>query len=186
MRLGLVYLPDAASSEACVRLSSRLVERGVPRVTLGPGRLPHVSIVHVESDADPGLLWREAERALPKQLTMTFAALAFLPYTEPYNAAHAVLAPHHMAYLIVPCTSALRDAEAAALTLPEVSRTGTTTGNGDDFMPHVTAAIWEGQAPSDLLALSSDVVPRRGVVGSLALGVIGPNGVYERTVFAAT
>ena len=50
-------------------------------------------------------------------------------------------------------------------------------------MPHVTLAIWEGLRGPETLTLPQDTVERDGVVGALALGVIGPNGVYERTLF---
>ena len=85
-----------------------------------------------------------------------------------------------MAWLIGACTPAMRAAEQAALALPFVSRANVTTSNGDRFQPHVTLAIWDGESPSSptLPAFEAFDAP-------LALGVIGPNGVYERTLFTS-
>src|SRR4051794_6590970 len=112
MRLGLVYLPDEVSSRRCVELSQALVRGRNPRVVLGEGRWPHVTLLHVETEAAAGELWAEAKPVLPVTLPMAFAALAFLRYERPYNAPAATSAgPATMAYVIVPCTAALRSAE---------------------------------------------------------------------------
>lgn len=179
MRLGLVYLPDEQTSTACVALSERLVHGGKARVVLGTAKLAHVTVLHVESAEDPKTFWDEA-RALPSELPLSFVALAFLRYDTPYNAPPAPAAT--MAWLIVHPTMALRDVEQRALALPFVVRSEVTTGNGDRFQPHVTTAIWEG----GIIALSeAPELATRAFVGRLALGVIGPNGVYERTLFSA-
>lgn len=184
MRLGLVYLPDATSSDACVTLSEALVRSVRPRVTLGRDGQPHVTLLHIETDVDPAACWRAFAERVPHEATMAFAALAFLRYDVAYNAPPATL-PGTMAYLIVPCTTELRAAEERALECDVVRASRVTTGNGVRFMPHVTVAIWDGECvPSDVV-LSPTVVGRAGVIGRLALGAIGPNGAYERTFFGA-
>ncbi|MEI2616642.1 MAG: hypothetical protein V9F06_03230 [Thermomicrobiales bacterium] len=188
MRLGLVYLPDPESMARCVALSESLARGQKARVVLGDGRVPHVTLLHVETNGAGAAeaLWREAVASLPKAMLMSFRALAFLRYDRPYNApdnAPDGAPPATMAYLIVPCTKALREAEERALSLPFVRGVTVTTGNGERFMPHVTLAIWEGLRGPETLTLPQDTVERDGVVGALALGVIGPNGVYERTLF---
>lgn len=196
MRLGLVYLPDPESMARCVALSESLARGQKARVVLGEGRVPHVTLLHVETNGAGAAeaLWREAVASLPKAMLMSFRALALLRYDRPYNApdnaprqsadnAPDGAPPATMAYLIVPCTKALREAEERALSLPFVRGVTVTTGNGERFMPHVTLAIWEGLRGPETLTLPQDTVERDGVVGALALGVIGPNGVYERTLF---
>lgn len=183
MRLGLVYLPDEVSSQRCVELSQALVRGREARVVLGEGRWPHVTLLHVETAAAAAELWAEAKDALPATLPMAFAALAFLPYERPYNAPATMGAPPAtMAYVIVPCTAALRSAEERALALSFVQRAEITTGNGDRFMPHVTAALWEGEVGPAQVLLGRGAIERE-VSGTLALGVIGAHGVYARTLF---
>lgn len=183
MRLGLVYLPDEVSSQRCVELSQALVRGREARVVLGEGRWPHVTLLHVETAAAAAELWAEAKGALPATLPLAFAALAFLPYERPYNAPATMgAAPATMAYVIVPCTAALRSAEERALALPFVQRAEVTTGNGDRFMPHVTAALWEGEVGPEQVLLGRGAIERE-VSGTLALGVIGAHGVYARTLF---
>jgi hypothetical protein len=49
----------------------------------------------------------------------------------------------------------------------------------------VTLAIWDDEIGPGVFGLPKDVIARTGVVGRLALGIIGPNGTYERTLFEA-
>lgn len=177
MRLGLVVLPVGDAARACVDLAARLVEGRSARAVLGAAALPHVTLLHVESDADPAALWADAQR-LPRALRFEPIALGFLRYETPYNAPPAPLAT--MAWLIGACTPAMRAAEEAALALPFVRRSKVTTSQGDRFQPHVTLAIWDGASPSSptLPAFEAFDAP-------LALGVIAANGVYERTLFTA-
>jgi hypothetical protein len=90
-----------------------------------------------------------------------------------------------MAWLIVPATPALRAAEQTALDLAWVRRGRVTTANADRFQPHVTLAIWDGDPSPATAALPRDVLGRTGIEARLALGIIGANGVYERTLFEA-
>lgn len=187
MRLAIVLLPDAEGSAACTRYARELVAGHRPRVVLGPEALPHVTLVHVETDEDPAIAWEETRRALPASLDLAFLALGLLRYDTPYNAPPAD--PATMAWLIVPCTSALRDAERAALGLAWVRRGAVTTSNEDAFQPHLTLAIWEGDGTAGTgagaCALPRDVLGRVGVRAQLALGVIGANGAFQETLFAS-
>lgn len=177
MRLGLVVLPVGDAARACVELAGDLVAGRSARVTLGTGALPHVTLLHVETDRDPAQLWEQA-RVLPRVLRVEPIALAFLRYDTPYNAPPA--APATMGWLIGACTPAMRAAEEAALALPFVRQARVTTSQGDRFQPHVTLAIWDG------VAASSPTLPSFAPFDApLALGVIGANGVYERTLFTS-
>ena len=179
MRLGLVLLPDAAASDGCVRYAQALVVGRAPRAVLGAGALAHVTLLHVETDQDPELLWEEARGALPAECRLDILALGLLRYDTPYNAPAA--APATMAWLIAACSRALREAEQAALSLPFVRRARVTTANGEIFQPHVTLAIWDGETPPCATVLPKELFTSASA--RLALGVIGPNGVYERTLF---
>ena len=178
MRLGLVFLPEARVSDACVRYAQALAAGRTPRAVVGPNALPHVTLLHVETGEDPELLWNEARGALPAQCRVDLLALGLLRYDTPYNAPAA--APATMAWLIAACSRALRDAEQAALSLPSVRRARVTTANGEIFQPHVTLAIWDGETPPGVAVLPKDLFTT--VSTRLTLGVIGPNGVYERTL----
>lgn len=189
MRIGLVFLPDEPTTQACERLSAALVRDRRPRVTLGPGRLAHVSLLHVEvPSVDGGIdadgAWAECAAALPAEVELSFMGLALLDYSTPYNVAPgaAPAAAATMAYLMVPCTEALRRAERAAAALGWVRAARITTGNGDAFAPHVTAAIWDGPRWPATEDLAAEPIARGRFGARLALGVIGENGVYERTL----
>lgn len=180
MRLGLVLLPDASASEACVRFGASLVRDRTVRAVVGPDALPHVTLLHVESDDDPAAFWEEAKEKIAPSFTLDVLALGLLRYDAPYNAPPAT--PATMAWLIIPCTRALREAEQAALALPFVARSRVTTGNGDAFQPHATLAIWDGQVAPHWTSLPTDVIGAARMKTHLALGVIGPNGTYQRTL----
>lgn len=182
MRLGLVLLPERRASDACVQVATDLVRGRAARALVGPGALPHVTLVHVESDEDPAVLWREAAAAIAPEHVLDFLCLGLLRYDVPYNAPPA--APGTMAWIIIPCARALRDAEQIALGLPFVGRSQVTTGNGDRFQPHVTLAIWDGEGAVEAAALPRELFGG-GVRARLALGVIGANGTYERSLFEA-
>jgi hypothetical protein len=178
MRLGLVYLPEKNASDACERLSAELVANRSARVQLGPGVKAHITLLHVETEEDPASLWSECG-SLDDCVRLDLLALAFLRYDTPYNAPPA--GPATMAWLIVPATRFLRAAEQHALALPSVRRARVTTANDDAFQPHVTVAIWEGDHP---IAPPKELAPLKGIEARLALGTIGANGVYERTLFS--
>lgn len=179
MRLGLVLLPEREASNACERLSRALVGGRSPRVALGPNAAAHITLAHVETQAEPAAAWEESRHALEHGYRVDFLALAFLRYDTPYNAPAA--SPATMAWLIVPATRALRGAEQKTLDLSWVRAGTVTTGNGDKFQPHITLAIWEGEP---VLELPSDIVGRTDVEARLALGVIGANGACERLLFS--
>jgi len=149
---------------------------------LGPSARAHVTLVHVESEEDPAVLWADATLAgLPTTCPVDVLSLGLLRYDTPYNAPAS--SPATMAWLILPCSRALRDAEQRATSLPFVGRARVTTSNGDRFQPHVTLAIWDGETPVEVPALPKELFTT--VSTRLALGVIGPNGVYERSLFEA-
>jgi hypothetical protein len=181
VRLGLVLLPEQGASDACVRYARALALGRPARVVLGPGALPHVSLLHVETDEDPAALWNEARAALDASYRLDVLALGMLRYDTPYNAPAA--SPATMAWLIVPCSSALRAAERTAISLPFVRRARVTTANGEIFQPHVTLAIWERETPPPVTVLPKELFTN--IEARLALGVIGANGVYERSLFEA-
>ena len=182
MRLGLVYLPSPEAREHCVRFARSLVEGLTPRVVVGEGALPHLSLLHAETERSPERLFEEARERIALTCTFDVVSLGLLRYDAPYNAPPAV--PATMAWLMVPCTEALRAAERAAVSLPGLTGETITTGNGDDFQPHLTIAMWEGHT-APVAFEPSDLIPRKGIPGTLALGLIGPNGVYEKTLFSA-
>lgn len=184
MRLGLVLLPDEASSASCVRFAEMIVGDRTPRVVVGPEALPHITLLHIESDEDPAMLWREAKDAIAPAFSLDVLALGLLRYDTPYNAPAAD--PATMAWLIIPCSRALREAEQIALGLPMVSRSRVTTGNGDLFQPHVTLAIWDGETPPYSAVLPFEVFGGKRMPARLALGEIGPNGTYRRTLFSVS
>ncbi len=179
MRLGLVYLPSPEVSDLCVRYAASLVKDLSPRVVVGAQALPHLSLLHAETDRSPDSLFAEARAAIPAYCTFDVVSLGLLRYDTPYNAPPA--APATMAWLMVPCSEALRSAERAATALPGLSGVPITTGNGDDFQPHLTIAMWEGHTPPTTFE-PAELIPKKGIHGTLALGVIGPNGVYTRTL----
>lgn len=182
MRIGLVLLPTETTARELEALSQRVApDAPSTRVVLGPGRAAHVTLLHVESDDDPEILWREAARTLPHRIEVDPVGLAMLHYAVPYNAPPAP--PGTMAWLILQTTPTLRAAETAALALPSLRGRPIPTGNGARFQPHVTLAIWEGAAPPSVWLLPEPLRPP--FEATLALGVIGPNGVYARTLFAA-
>lgn len=185
MRIGLVLLPDEPTTRACERVSAELVRERRPRVTLGPERLAHVTLLHAElPEIDAPAAWSACEAALPRSLPLSIMGLALLSYTRPYNVPpeRAPAEAATMAYLMVPCTAALRAAERASLELAWVRAGTVTTGNRDAFAPHVTAAIWDGPRWPAADDLAAEVIARGPFVARLALGVIGENGVYERTL----
>lgn len=183
MRLGLVYLPSPDISRACVAFAESLVGSVKPRMLVGPQALPHLSLLHVETDTSPQAFFDAAVTILPARRSFDILALGLLRYDAPYNAPMAP--PATMAWLMVPCSAALRSAERSAVSLAVSREMPITTGNGDDFQPHLTIAMWEGHVPPSAFAPPVDLLPTTGTVGRLALGVIGPNGTYERTLFEA-
>ena len=179
MRLGLVYLPSPEASDLCVRYAASLVRGLSARVVVGAWALPHLSLLHAETDRSPDSLFAEARAAIPAYCTFDVVSLGLLRYDTPYNAPPAP--PATMAWLMVPCSDALRSAERTAVALPGFVGVPITTGNGDDFQPHLTIAMWEGHtAPATFEP--ADLIPKKGIQGTLALGLIGPNGVYTRTL----
>jgi len=182
MRLGLVLLPDEEASASCVRFAEMIVGDHTPRVVVGPDALPHVTLLHIESDEDPQTFWREAKGAIAPAFSLDVLALGLLRYDTPYNAPAAD--PATMAWLIIPCSRALREAEQIALGLPVVTRARVTTGNGDLFQPHVTLAIWDGETPPYSAVLPFEIFGGRCMTARLALGEIGANGTYRRTLHA--
>ena len=185
MRLGLVYLPSPELSLACDRFAERLTASVQRRMVLGAQALAHLSLLHVEApfddEADAGRLWTEASGVLPAQISFDVLALGLLRYDTPYNAPAAP--PATMAWLIAPCTFALRRAERAAVVLPSFAALARTTHNADAFQPHFTIAMWEGHS-APAFDPPADLLPSTGHTGRLALGVIGPNGTYVRTLHA--
>lgn len=182
MRLGLVYLPDPSAAELTMRCARDLVEGRSTRVVVGERKLPHLTLVHLESARDPAILWAEASAALPPRLEYRVRALDLLRYDTPYNAPPA--GPATMAYLMVERSPALLDAERRAMALPFVADgpDRVTTGNGERFVPHLTIAIWEGEREAESAPLPAEL-DGRTFASTLALGVIGANGVYERSLF---
>ena len=183
MRLGLVYLPSPDVSRDCVAFAESLVTSVKPRMVIGPDALPHISLLHVETDNSPQAIFEEAREVLPTSCSFDILGLGLLRYDTPYMAPAA--GPGTMAWLVVPCTAGLRSAERVAVSLPVLRGILTTTGNGDDFQPHLTIAVWDGLVPPSSFAPPATLVPSRGLEGRLALGAIGPNGVYMRTLFSA-
>lgn len=182
MRVGLVLLPEPPVSELCATTSRALVAGRGPRVVLGARALAHVSLLHVELDrCDVDAAWRETREALPLEAVLSGMGLALLPYTTPYNAPPDPRAAT-MAYLIVPCTPAVRLMEERALSLGWVRAGRVTTGNGDHFQPHVTLAIWDGTVWPASEDLAAPLVHRGAFRARLALGVIVENGVYRETL----
>ena len=182
MRLGLVYLPSPEARDHCVRFARSLVTGLPPRVVVGERALPHLSLLHAETDRSPEGLFAEARERIPLHCTFDVISLGLLRYDAPYNAPPA--APATMAWLMVPCTEAIRAAERAAVSLSGLRGVPITTGNGDDFQPHITIAMWEGHT-APVAFDPSDLIPKKGIPGTLALGLIGPNGVYEETLISA-
>lgn len=180
MRLGLVYLPAAATSDAMVSFARELVVGREARMVVGENALPHLTLLHVETDASPALLFEAAKAKLPARLRFDVVSLGLLRYDTPYNADPAP--PATMAWLLVPCTEALRAAERVSLGLPGFRNANVTTGNGDAFVPHLTIAMWEGHLPPTTFAPTRDDVFAKGIEGALALGVIGKNGTFERVL----
>ena len=152
-------------------------------MVLGAQALAHLSLLHVEAplddDGDAARLWSEASRALPAQISFDVLALGLLRYDTPYNAPAAP--PATMAWLIAPCTEPLRRAERAAVALPSFAALACTTQNADAFQPHLTIAMWEGHAAPSFEP-PADLLPSTGHTARLALGVIGANGTYVRTL----
>lgn len=184
MRLGLVYLPERACAARWEALARALVVGRTPRIVLGPGRMAHVTLLHVETDLDPATIWDEALSVLPARMPLPVQALGLLPYDVPYHAPPAP--PATMAWLMIPCSSALRDAERRACALASVRRSVVTTGNGDAFQPHATIAIWDGPAAPSLPddRLPRDVLGAPACDGRLALGPIAANGVFTEVLFS--
>lgn len=183
MRLGLVLLPEREASAACVQYASKLVEGRAARAVVGPGALPHITLLHVETDEDPAAVWREAQAKLADAFVVDFLCLGLLRYDTPYNAPPAP--PGTMAWIIVPCSRALREAEQIARALPFAQRAGVTTANDDRFQPHVTLAIWDGESNPGTAVLPRELFGGRPIGARLALGVIGANGTYEHSLFEA-
>jgi hypothetical protein len=183
MRLGLVVLPPAEIAAACVSYAESLTIGRDARMVLGKEKLPHVTLLHVESDEDPAALFAEAQAVLPPTIALSFLSLGLLRYDTPYNAPMPVPArAATMAWLVIPCTSLLRAAEQRALGLPFVSRARLTTGNGDAFQPHMTLAIWNDETPPGAFSLPKTLLSAPPFACRLALGVVGANGTYERTL----
>ncbi len=166
-----------------MQYASALAAGRVARAVVGPAALPHVTLLHVESDEDPAAVWREAEAAIAHELPIELLCLGLLRYDTPYNAPAAP--PGTMAWIIVPCTRALREAEQTARALPFARRANVTTSNDDRFQPHVTLAIWDGESAPGTAVLPKELFGGRSVRARLALGVIGANGTYERSLFEA-
>lgn len=180
MRLGLVYLPAAAASAAMVSFARDLVVGREARMVVGENALPHLTLLHVETDASPALLFEAAKAKLPARLRFDVVSLGLLRYDTPYNAEPAP--PATMAWLLVPNTEALRAAERVSLGLPGFRNAEVTTGNGDAFVPHLTIAMWEGHLPPTTFDPTRDDVFTKGIEGALALGTIGKNGTFERVL----
>jgi hypothetical protein len=185
MRLGLVYLPSPELSVAFESFALALTAHVQRRMVLGPEAQAHLSLLHVEAplrnDGDAERLWTEAAQALPAQVRFDLLALGLLRYDTPYNAPPAP--PATMAWLIAPCTQALRSAERAAVALPSFASLGCTTQNADAFQPHFTIAMWEGYAAPTFEPPA--FLPSTQHTGHLALGEVGPNGTYVRTLYSA-
>lgn len=165
-----------------MRFARSLVKGLSPRVVVGERALPHLSLLHVETERSPEDLFAEARARIAPNCTFDVLSLGLLRYDTPYHAPPAP--PATMAWLMVPCTEALRAAERAAVALPGLTGETLTTGNGDDFQPHLTIAMWEGHT-APVAFEPSDLIPKKGIPGTLALGLIGPNGVYEKTLISA-
>lgn len=180
MRLGLVYLPDTVTSARIVAYARDLARGREARVVVGPRALPHLTLVHVETDAAPESFFAAAREALPATIRFDVVGLSLLRYDVPYNAPPAP--PATMAWLVVPCTEELRRLERIAVTLAPFAGATQTTGNGDAFVPHFTIAMWEGHLPPTTFDPTRDDVFATGLTGRLALGVIGENGTFERVL----
>lgn len=178
-----MLLPEREASDACVQYAQKLVAGRAARAVLGPGALPHVTLLHVETDEDPAVVWGEAREKLAHAYVVDFLCLGLLRYDTPYNAPPAP--PGTMAWIIVPCSRALREAEQTARALPFAQRSGVTTHNDDRFQPHVTLAIWDVEKAPGTLVLPRELFGGSPIGARLALGVIGANGTYERSLFEA-
>lgn len=178
MRLALVYLFDPEIARACVRFAATIAAGRAAVACLGEHALPHLTLLHADTHEAPERIWQDARDRLPAEATVEFLALGALRQ-------HDSPAGGGMAWLVVPCTPTLRAAEQHALGLPSLQNAEIVTCNGDRFQPHVTLALWDGDTTPAALELPADLVPRRGVVGRLALGAIGPYGTYLRTFHQA-
>lgn len=172
VRLGLVLLFDDDFGAACVAYSAALLRERSAIMQLGEQALPHVSLLHADTDRAPAEIWADASRHLEAEYTLETHSVALLPHGD----------SGRMAYLIVPCTPALRAAEVRALALESLQDAPIATRNGDSFQPHFTVAIWEGRDSIATTELPADVVPRTALVGRLALVEIGPHGTCRRVV----
>jgi len=175
-RLGLVYLPTPEVSARIVRYAHALVTGLSARVVVGPAALPHLTLLHVETDRPPAEVFAEARETVPARCRFGIGALGLLRYDTPYNAPPAP--PGTMAWLMVPCSEALRAAERAACASPAFRGMTVTTGNGDTFQPHLTIAMWDGHEAPRTFAPPADLLPCGDLEGTLALGVIGENGTF--------
>lgn len=166
-----MLLFDEAFATACERYASTLVHEREVLACLGPAAMPHLSLLHVDTERSPEQIWADATSALEPTYTIESHSLSLLPYQGELG---------RMAYLIVPCTPALRRAEERALQLPSLRDAPVATRNGERFQPHLTLAIWAGPAPVATTELAADVVPREGIQGRLALVEIGNHGTCRR------
>lgn len=176
MRLGLALLLDGETETACVRYAERLTRERETLVMVGATARPHVTLLHADTDADPNTLWEQACAALDPSYRLEMLALGLLR--------HAPTAGH-MAWLIIPTTPALREAETRALALPALRGAHIATENGEYFQTHLTLAIWRGAAAPATAELAPDLIGRRDLHARLALGEIGPNGTFVRTLHRA-
>ncbi len=175
MLSGLVYLPDPETSALCVEYANEVTEAGGSRSSLGPGGIPHVSLIHTNADIDPEVAWKEAAASVPPTVRMNTSGLVIQPYPRTYNGPDDE-GPGVLSWLLVIPSEDLLGARAKAMELSWV-KAGQKLNSGPAFQPHLTLGI--SDAYPNPVSLPPEILTRIGIHGRLALGRIGKHGVFQ-------
>jgi hypothetical protein len=146
---------------------------------LGDGALAHISLVHVKTDVDPRTAFEDAQETLGDEFEVSLGPLTLAPYPRGYNAPDPQK-PGVVAGLTVTTSEELRDLEKAALALQWVEDGEITTRNGRRFWPHITLGTMDS-VPAQV-PLPADLLDRDHIATRLAIGPIGPHGIFEEVL----
>ncbi|MFC7483541.1 hypothetical protein ACFQX7_30925 [Luedemannella flava] len=78
MVLGIILLPDDATSKRISTYSDRLAQSGEATMRLGDGAPPHVTLLHAEFQKENGAEWWDAlQSRIPTDISCSLAGLLF-------------------------------------------------------------------------------------------------------------
>lgn len=139
---------------------------------LSDNSLPHLTILQFEADTSIlNEFWNAINQFDLKLVKLELAGLTFLPSKD----------GHIWLEISVLKSNELIRLQEAACSL--VGNSKIHSGTGNSYRPHITIARALDRQEMPPLMIDNNVVRRKGVIGSVSVGISGPNYQYVNSLF---